>query len=288
VRRSYVVVAIGRFAYRDVPFVAWRIVHISASPRLQTLLSQPVAARRLRQARVWRSLCSVETIARFELQGWSSMTGSHLSGAALIACFLLSPAGVTLDAVAAAQDVSGAHADSSVAAASTPPAAAGRDVPLNIQVSPVLARVFQEILEVSPTFADQCERIRAAKYVHVRVMPVMGMSTTTRGTARTTMRRFSSRALLASVTIPVPLTTSEYAEFFGHEFEHIIEQIDRVDLEALTRAGAGASRLSDGAYETTRARRVGLTIADESDHPRPVVTPPLQPQVTTSTNGRQR
>ena len=120
------------------------------------------------------------------------------------------------------------------------------------------------------------------------IMPVMAVSTTTRGTARTTMRRFSSRALLASVTIPVPLTTNEYAEFFGHEFEHIIEQIDRVDLEALTRARAGASRLSDGAYETTRARRVGLTIADESEHPRPVVTPSLQPQVPASVAGRQR
>ena len=167
-------------------------------------------------------------------------------------------------------------------------AGAERVVPLNIQVSPVLARVFEEILAASPTFADQCERIGAATYVHVRVMPVMAGSTTSRGTARTTMRRFSSRALLASVTIPVPLTTNEYAEFFGHEFEHIIEQIDRVDLEALTRARAGASRLSDGAYETTRARRVGLTIADESEHPRPVVTPSLQPQVPASVAGRQR
>ena len=215
------------------------------------------------------------------------MTGSQLSGAVLIACFLLPPASVTLEA-AAAQDASSAHGDSAATAAASSPAGAERVVPLNIQVSPVLARVFEEILAASPTFADQCERIGAATYVHVRVMPVMAASTTTRGTARTTMRRFSSRALLASVTIPVPLTTNEYAEFFGHEFEHIIEQIDRVDLEALTRARAGASRLPDGAYETTRARKMGLTIADESDHPRPVVTPSLQPQVPASVAGRQR
>ena len=215
------------------------------------------------------------------------MTGSHLSGAVLIACFLLPPASTTLEA-AAAQDASSAHADSAVTAVASSPADASRVAPLNIQVSPVLAGVFEEILAASPTFADQCERIGAATYVHVRVMPVMAVSTTTRGTARTTMRRFSSRALLASVTIPVPLTTNEYAEFFGHEFEHIIEQIDRVDLEALTRARAGASRLPDGAYETTRARKMGLTIADESDHPRPVVTPSLQPQVPASVAGRQR
>jgi len=215
------------------------------------------------------------------------MTGSHLSGVVLIACFLLPPASTTLEA-AAAQDASSAHADSAVTAAASPPADASRVAPLNIQVSPVLAGVFEGILAASPAFADQCERIGAATYVHVRVMPVMAVSTTTRGTARTTMRRFSSRALLASVTIPVPLTTNEYAEFFGHEFEHIIEQIDRVDLEALTRARAGASRLPDGSYETTRARKMGLTIADESDHPRPVVTPSLQPQVPASVAGRQR
>jgi hypothetical protein len=122
------------------------------------------------------------------------MTGSPLSGAVLIVCFLLSPATMTLDAVAAAQDASGTQADSVVTAASSSPAASGRDAPLNIQVSPVLARVFEEILAASPTFADQCERIGAAKYVHVRVMPVMAGSTATRGTARTTMRRFSSRS----------------------------------------------------------------------------------------------
>ena len=100
------------------------------------------------------------------------MTGSHLSGAVLIACVLLPPASMTIEA-AAAQDASSAHADSAVKAAPSSPAGAERVVPLNIQVSPVLARVFEEILAASPTFADQCERIGAAKYVHVRVMKVV-------------------------------------------------------------------------------------------------------------------
>ena len=61
-------------------------------------------------------------------------------------------------------------------------------MPLNIQVSPVLARVFEEILAASPTFADQCERIGAAKYVHVRVTPVMAVSTTSRAIRSATFR----------------------------------------------------------------------------------------------------
>jgi hypothetical protein len=193
----------------------------------------------------------------------------RLSAAILIVCFL-SPASTILDSAAAAQD-------------DPPPA-----VPSNIQISPVLAQVFGEVLAVSPTLADQCQRIGSAKYVHVRVTPVMAASTTSRGTARTKMRRFSSGALLAAVEIPVPLTTSEYAEFFGHEFEHIVEQIDRVDLEALTARGGGATRLADGAYETRRAHRMGQTIADEYEHPRPAaVAPSLQTRVPSVVSGRQ-
>src|SRR4029453_16268756 len=101
-------------------------------------------------------------------------------------------------------------------------------------------------LPAAPTLPHQCGRIGNARYVHVRVSAGMAASTTSRGTARTTMRRFSSGALLASVSIPVPLTTMEYAALFGQDFEHIMEQIDPVDLEAATLVRDGAPRLSDG------------------------------------------
>jgi hypothetical protein len=193
-----------------------------------------------------------------------------LPDALLVVCVLLSPLGSALDRAAAAQD-------------DPPPA-----VPSNILISPVLTQVFGEVLAVSPTLAGQCQRIGKARYVHVRVLPVLAASTVSRGTARTEMRRFSSGALLAAVSIPVPLTTSEYAELFGHEFEHILEQIDRVDLEALTLSGRGAARLADGAYETQRAHKVGLAIAEEYERPRPAaVTPLLQSRVPAVRSGRQ-
>jgi hypothetical protein len=162
----------------------------------------------------------------------------------------LSPAGLIICAANAAQK------------STLPP------TPPNIRVAPVLTAIFDELLSVSPTFTAQCARIASAKYVHVIVNPVMASSTISRGTARTTMRRFSSGALLASVEMPVPLTSLEYAELFGHEFEHIIEQIDHVDLNALTLEGDGATRLSDGAYETARARKAGRAIADEAERTR--------------------
>jgi hypothetical protein len=186
----------------------------------------------------------------------------------LAACVFLPSLSTIPDGVAAAEDDSAAV------------------VPSNIHVSSVLAPVFGRVLAV--TLADQCQRIGRAKYVHVRVTAVLAVSTTSRGRARTTIRRFSSGALLAAVSIPVPLTRGEYAELFGHELEHIIEQIDRVNLEALALAGGDATRLSDGAYETVRAHRVGLTIADEYEHPRPsAVTPALQTRARSAAAGRQ-
>ncbi len=158
------------------------------------------------------------------------------------------------------------------------PAPAG--LPFNLQINPVLIPVAQELLAASPAFAAQCARIGAARYVRVMINPVMSSSSTSRGTARTAMRRFSTGALTAVVSMPVPLTFVEYAELFGHELEHILEQIDRVDLAALTAAGEGASRLSDGAYETTRARRAGFLIAEQTERPRTVVS------VTVARNGQ--
>jgi hypothetical protein len=148
---------------------------------------------------------------------------------------------------------------------------AGATIPLNVQVNSVLIPVVQELLATSPAFAAQCARIADARHVRVTINPVMASSATSRGTARTAMRRFSTGALIAIVEMPVPLTFIEYAELFGHELEHILEQIDRVDLAALTQAGEGASRLSDGAYETARARRAGLLIADQVARPQAVV-----------------
>jgi hypothetical protein len=144
-------------------------------------------------------------------------------------------------------------------------------IPFNLQINRVLIPVVQDLMVASPAFAAQCARIGDARYVRVTINPVMSSSTTSRGTARTAMRRFASGALIAVVDMPVPLTFMEYAELFGHELEHILEQIDRVDLAALTDAREGASRLSDGAYETARARRAGLLIADEIARPRTVV-----------------
>ena len=138
----------------------------------------------------------------------------------------------------------------------------------NVRVTSVLVPVFDELVQSSAMFRSQCDRIERRAFRRGDRRAGHGASTTSRGTARTTMRRFSSGALVATVEIPVPLTMSEYAELFGHEFEHILEQIDRVDLEEETTTGE-ARRLADGSFETRRARAAGQAIAIEAERPAP-------------------
>ena len=156
-------------------------------------------------------------------------------------------------------------------------------VPFNIQVDSMFLPVVASLLAAAPGFAQQCARIADARYVRVTINPVMSSSTISRRQARTSIRRFASGALLADVDMPVPLTMIDYAELFGHEFEHIVEQIERVDLDAMTKArDAGASRLADGAYETTRARRAGRLIAEEVERPRATGLAPVTRAVNRS------
>jgi hypothetical protein len=136
-------------------------------------------------------------------------------------------------------------------------------LPTNIQTDALFEPFIQVLLATSPTFGRQVERIEASPLVSVSIRPLpRGEESCCR--ARTTIRRYSSGAIIAWVEIPTPRTKAEYAELFGHEFEHILEQIDLVDLGAQADGHGDALRTGDGAYETKRARRVGLTVATEA------------------------
>lgn len=135
-------------------------------------------------------------------------------------------------------------------------------LPASIQVDELFASIVDDLLASSPTFARQCERIEAAGIVRIsiRALP-KGEESCCR--ARTTIRRYPSGAMIAWIEIPTPRRWLENAELLGHEFEHVLEQIDLVDLTGPGDQGGGA-RLSDGAYETARARRAGEAVALEA------------------------
>ena len=136
------------------------------------------------------------------------------------------------------------------------------DLQPGIQIDSFFKSVADDMLAASPTFIRQCERIAAVPTVRVsiRALP-QGEPLSSR--ARTMIRRYPSGALIAWVEIPALGTTLEYAELLGHEFEHVLEQIDLVDLASQADQDGGVWRVENGAFETERARLAGETVATE-------------------------
>jgi hypothetical protein len=114
----------------------------------------------------------------------------------------------------------------------------------------------------SPTFRRQCARIAHASDLVVQLewRPAPATSIDVRAETRITRKggRVTAIVRLRSVDDPV--------ELIAHEIEHIIEQLDGVDLHARAAVTDSGVRLRGGKqpmFETTRATRVGLAVAAE-------------------------
>jgi hypothetical protein len=82
--------------------------------------------------------------------------------------------------------------------------------------------------------------------------------------AQTEFRRLAPGVLEARIKLPTPLRDEEYAESLAHELEHVLEQVEGLDLDAAAEGRrAGVARLADGVFESERARRVGRQAALE-------------------------
>jgi len=123
-----------------------------------------------------------------------------------------------------------------------------------------LRPVVRDMLARSATFRRQWNVVTEGRHVHVAVFLTDG----TLGPAcraRTTIKKYSSGLLLAVVLIP---PKGDYPELLAHELEHMIEQIEGVNLAALARSGStGVRHRPDGAFETVRAQNAGLAVSAE-------------------------
>jgi hypothetical protein len=121
--------------------------------------------------------------------------------------------------------------------------------------------VVQEMLRRSATFRSQCWRITTAANLVVTLQS--GRRPAPSGVrARTRMSR-AGRQLVATVEISTP---EQPEELIAHELEHIIEQLDGVDLAAKADAdktGVKRGDASEPTFETVRATRVGRAVAAE-------------------------
>lgn len=136
-----------------------------------------------------------------------------------------------------------------------PPRAA---LPSNLTFSPMYRQTIESLLERSPGFRRQSLRIAQAEHLTVRLENLFPSGQ--RGSrARTRIVRTPEGRLEAIVQLS-PL--DDVAELIAHELEHIIEQLDGVDLHVqASLPGTGVRACADGSFETIRAARVGTMVA---------------------------
>jgi hypothetical protein len=135
-------------------------------------------------------------------------------------------------------------------------------LPANLRAPAAYRRLLESMLAHSPTFRQQCRRLEnTASIVTVQIQqagrPLHGAG------ARTRISRRDGNHLEATVEIG---REGDPVELVAHEVEHVIEQLDEIDLQARASVeGSGVRRGpgSDAAFETTRAIRIGRKVAEE-------------------------
>lgn len=136
-------------------------------------------------------------------------------------------------------------------------------IPANVDAG-VFRREMLALLRQSDTFRSQCERLAQTPRVRVTIAAVLTLSN---GRAQTVIHRLASGAISADVVLAFG---EDYRELLAHEFEHVLEQLDGVDLRHEAAAGR-AWLLPGGVFETRRAFDTGVQVLKEAE-PRHVHT----------------
>jgi hypothetical protein len=137
------------------------------------------------------------------------------------------------------------------------PAESAAAIPLALDAG-ILQPLIESMLRRSPTFRRQCERLASPRLggISVRYEPLTGVR------AITEISPVNGR-LNAVVRLGIG---DNDVELIAHEIEHIIEQLDGVDLRArseLSDTGVHSCTTSRASFETVRATRAGLKVAQE-------------------------
>ena len=134
--------------------------------------------------------------------------------------------------------------------------------PSNLIMSEMFRPFVETMLRHSPTFRRQCMRIAAEPKLAIR-MDLPWISSRSDVRARTFFRFKPDGGVLANIQIE-PL--QDYIELIAHEIEHVIEQLDGVNLaEHARRSRTGVMAVSNttDVFETLRATRVGQRVRAE-------------------------
>jgi hypothetical protein len=131
-------------------------------------------------------------------------------------------------------------------------------LPPTVQLSDELRPRIAAMLQTSATFRVQCRQIAAAARLHLQVKIDSRVDGAYR--ARSTISRLHSGDLIAVIALS---PFGDPTEWLGHEFEHVVEQLEGLQLPELARQRAGVWRSAPDMYETQRAAQVGRKVLDE-------------------------
>jgi hypothetical protein len=129
----------------------------------------------------------------------------------------------------------------------------------NVSIAQAYRPLVDSMLTRSPTFRRQYARLGRAMHLSVIVRSDMPAGRRMPALTQISTRRGAVEAL---VHIPPSART---IELIAHEFEHIIERLDGVNLRVKARLRASGVRVTadDNTFETTRAVVTGLRVARE-------------------------
>jgi hypothetical protein len=134
-----------------------------------------------------------------------------------------------------------------------------QQLPSTIVIAPVHRSSVAAMLRYSPTFRRQYNRIARTTDLRVEIAPSL-LGGAAGGALTRIVRR--GRGMEAEVHIG-PL--GDPVVLIAHEFEHILEQLDGVDLPVMAARVATGVRMvaGSGHFETDRAIAAGRQVADE-------------------------
>jgi hypothetical protein len=116
------------------------------------------------------------------------------------------------------------------------------------------------MLQRSRTFREQCRRLAASAWVHVGVRLDPRVFETRSYRAVSEIQRPNPNLLIALITLQV---LTDQAVWLAHEFEHVLEQVDSIDVAELADRKQAAWRVGPHMFETKRAIAAGEAVAAE-------------------------
>jgi hypothetical protein len=134
--------------------------------------------------------------------------------------------------------------------------AAGIDPPWTITLPDDLRVLVTQLVDGSPTFQSQWTALVSSPRLRLRVKLTAKPG---RDRASSVVHRYEYGLIVAEVELPL----GEDVELLAHEFEHVREQLEGVNLRRVALDRTAGVRDLGYAYETERAYNVGRRVAQE-------------------------